>query len=541
MNRQIFFIIIFAMMIFSISAAFAENMNDGKKFIYIPIDNRPVNLIQTIEIAERLGYEILVPPEIFLGTGAKAEQWGDPDSLWDWLNKIAPRADAAIISTDAMIYGSLVGSRKHELPPEEILERAKKFEQLRKENPNLPIYAFGTIMRTPNYNWEEITTENIPESDYYGRYGLKIFQYTALKDKEEVQGISAAERKEMERLQSEVPEKAMQDWFGRRAKNYNASKYLVDLTRNGAFQYFLLSGDDSAFFCQTNLERRHLREYGADIGKEKFQVISGADEIGMLMLSRAINNDLHYVPFVSIGYNVGKGANTVPTFSNEKISESLESAIISVGGLRVPDPENADLVLAIHTKPNGKTLGADSKKNNTKPHTGIGSYMQLLKGYLKKDYPVGVVDISTSNGADNALMQRLKKEKLQFKIRSYSGWNTATNTAGFLIGAGVLTNYLEKDDIYSLLLTRYLDDWAYQANIRTQINNGLIWTIPGDGNAWGLGTRQEGLENLASNLVTEFAAKNIFLPKGYTLKNIQARFPWSRTFESEITFDLIEN
>jgi len=24
------------------------------------------------------------------------------------------------------------------------------------------------------------------------------------------------------------------------------------------------------------------------------------------------------------------------------------------------------------------------------------------------------------------------------------------------------------------------------------------------------------------------------------LRNIQARFPWSRTFESEITFDLIE-
>jgi hypothetical protein len=167
--------------------------------------------------------------------------------------------------------------------------------------------------------------------------------------------------------------------------------------------------------------------------------------------------------------------------------------------------------------------------------------MQLLKGYLKNNYPVGVVDISTANGADNALMQRLKKDKLQFKIRSYGGWNTATNSAGFLIGAGVLTKYLEQDDIYSLLLTRYLDDWAYQSNIRTQINNGLIWTIPGDGNAGALGSRQEGLEKLTSDLATDFAKKNIFLPKGYTLKNIQARFPWSRTFESEITFDLIEN
>lgn len=541
MNKIFFLSLILGLIIFSTASTSAEDIGEGKKIIYIPTDSRPVNLIQTIEVAERLGYEVLVPPEIFLGTGATDEKLGNPEAIWDWLNENAPSADSAVISIDAMLYGSLVGSRKHELPPEEILERAKRFEQLRKENPNLPIYIFGTVMRTPNYNWEEITTENIPESDYYGRYGLKIFQYTALKDKEEIQGISAAERNEMERLKSEVPEKAMQDWFGRRAKNYNASKYLIDLTRTGAFQYFLLSGDDSAFFCQTNLECRHLREYGADIGKEKFQVISGADEIGMLMMSRAINNDLHYIPFVSIGYNVGKGADTVPTFSNEKISESLESAIKAVGGVRIPNPQNADLVLAIHTNPNGKTIGADSKKNNTKPHTGIGSYMQLLKGYLKNDYPVGVVDISTSNGADNALMQRLKKDKLQFKIRAYGGWNTATNSAGFLIGAGVLTNRMTQEDIYSLLLTRYLDDWAYQANIRTQINNGLIWTIPGEGNLWGLNEKQAGLEKLASDLATEFAAKNIFLPQGYTLKNIQARFPWNRTFESEITFDLLED
>lgn len=535
MNKQIFFITILAMMIFFNSAVFAEDTNDGKKFIYIPIDNRPVNLIQTIEIAERLGYEILVPPEIFLGTGAKVEQWGDPPSLWDWLNKIAPRADAAIISTDAMIYGSLVGSRNHNLTAEEILELAKNFEQLQKDNPHLKIYSFGTIMRTPR-----AAANSSFEPEYYKTYAAQIFNFTALKDKSETQKLSSKDENEMAKLEKSVPKEYLEDWLGRRAKNYDANKYFVDLTRAGVFQYFLLGCDDSAIFSQTHLESRHLEEYGADIGREKFQIMSGADELGMLMLSRAINNDLHYIPFVAIGYNAGKGGNTVPTYSNEKISDSLEGAIISVGGVRVKDPKSADLVLAVHTNPNGKTINADSKKNKIKPHTGIGSYMQLLKDYLKNDYPVGVVDISTSNGADNALMQRLKKDKLQFKIRSYGGWNTATNTAGFLIGSGVLTKYLEKDDIYSLLMTRYLDDWAYQANIRTQINNGLIWTVPGDGNAWNLGTRQDGLEKLASDLVTEFAQKNIVLPKGYLLKNIQARFPWNRTFESEITFDFIE-
>ena len=422
-----------------------------------------------------------------------------------------------------------------------ILSRAKNFEKLHGNNPNLPIYAFGTIMRSLSYNWTNIDPNNVTESEQYRIYGDKIFQYTKLKDKEEIAGLSKSQKAEMLRLESEVPADARKSWFERRAKNFDANKNCVDFTRKGIFQYLLLGCDDNAIFSQTNLESRHLKEYGADLGREKFQVMAGADELGMLMVSRAINNDLHYVPFVAVGYNAGKGADTVPFFSNEKIGDSLESAIISVGGLRVPNPQNADLVLAIHTNPDGKTFEASDKKNKIKPHTGIGSYMKLLKGYLKNNYPVGVVDISTVNGSDNALMQRLKEENLQFKIRSYGGWNTATNTAGFLIGAGVLTPRMTEKDIYSLLMTRYLDDWAYQANIRTQINNGLIWTIPGDGSAWNLGTRQQGLEKFTSDWITEFAAKNIRLPQGYSLKNIQARFPWSRTFESEITFDLSKN
>ena len=529
--NKIFFLVILILMIFSTAVVFAEN---SKKIIYIPIDNRPVNLIQTIEVAESLGYEILVPPENFLGTGAKIEQFGTPDKLWNWLNENAPLANAAVISTDAMLYGSLVGSRNHTLTAEEILERAKNFENLYKENPHLQIYTFGTIMRTPRNS----SAVSNADPEYYKTYAEQFFNYTVLKDKSETQKLSSAEKLEMAKLEKKIPKEYLEDWMKRRAKNYDANKYFVDLTRAGAFQYFLIGCDDNAIFSQTNLESRHLTEYGADIGREKFQVMAGADELGMLMLSRAINNDLHYVPFVAVGYNKGKGGDTVPNYSNEKISKSLEGAIVSVGGVRVPDPANADLVVAVNTFPNGKTVPVDSKKNDAKPHSGIGSYMKMLKGYVKNNYPVGVIDISTSNGSDNALMKRLRNENLQFKIRAYGGWNTATNSAGFLIGAGVLTNRMSQEDIYSLLLTRYLDDWVYQANVRTKINNGLIWTIPGDGNAWALGTRKEGLEKLASDLISDFAAKNIFLPQGYSLKNIQARFTWNRTFESDIYFEL---
>lgn len=528
--NKIFLLTLILGILLTSTSAYAQT----KRIIYIPIDNRPVNLLQTVQVAQKLDYEIITPPENLLGRGAGDKDFGEPEELWNWLYENAPAANIAVISTDSMLYGGLVASRKHQLSAEEILDRAKNFEKLHEENPTLKIYAFATIMRTPNSAMSASNTDPI----YYKTYADSIFRYTVLKDKSEVQKLSRAETKEFAKLESDIPKEYLDDWYRRRAKNYDANAYFVDLTKRNIFQYFLVGCDDSAIFSQTHLESRHLTQYGKPLGKELFQVMSGADELGMLMISRAINNDLHYMPFIAIGYNVGTGGETIPTFSNEKISESLEGAILSVGGVVIKNPARADLVLAVNTFPNGKTISASNPRNNTKPHAGIREYMKMLRGYLNKNYPVGVVDIATSNGADNSLMEQLRKDGVQFKIRSYSGWNTATNSAGFLIGAGVLTNRMTQEDIYSLLMTRYLDDWAYMANVRTRIDNGLIWTIPGDGNIWNLGTRREGLEKLTTDSLTEFAAENIRLPQGYSLEDIRARFTWNRTFEAEIKFDL---
>lgn len=535
MTRQIIFSILFFFMILSLSSETFAQVGSGKRFLYIPIDNRPVNEKQTVEVAEKLGYKILVPPENFLGTGSDAENFGKPEELWRWLEDNAADADAAIISTDAMIYGSLVGSRQHELTSEEIFSRIKNFEQLHKNFPSLPVYAFGTIMRTPRSG-----TYSSAEPEYYAQYGAMIFNYTTLKDKSETEKISRREKKSIKNFENEIPAEVLDDWFKRREKNYKANEYLVDLTRAGVFKYFLLGCDDSAIFSQTHLESRHLSEYGKNLGKTVYQVMSGADELGMLMMSRAVNVDLHEISFVAAAYNDGRGKNTIPSYGNETIGESVSGAIIAVGGLEIPAPERADFVLAVNTNHDGKTFEASSPKNKINPRRGTRTFLRLMKNFLAEDFPVGVADVATSNGADNALMNQLKKNNLQFKIRAYGGWNTATNSSGFLIGAGVLTKFMDSREKNALLLTRYLDDWAYQSNIRTKITNGLIWSVPGEGNYSKLDGKREGLQNLTAELIKNFADENITLPAGSSLKNISAAFTWNRCFESDISFDFDE-
>ena len=129
MLKQIIFAVMFCWIIFSATQAQAAN---GKTILYIPIDNRPCNLKQTVEVAEKTGYKILTPPTELLGTGSLESQFGKPLELWTWLNDNAAGVQAAVISTDAMLYGSLVGSRQHNLTAEEVFNRAEKFQQFKK-------------------------------------------------------------------------------------------------------------------------------------------------------------------------------------------------------------------------------------------------------------------------------------------------------------------------------------------------------------------------------------------------------------------------
>ena len=168
------------MIIFSMNVTFA-----AKKIIYIPIDNRPCNLKQVVEVGEKLDYEIVTPPEELLGRDS--ERLGEPDKLWRWLDENSFGATAAVISTDAMFYGSLVGSRMHDLSAREIMDRAENFEDYHKNFPYLPIYIFGTIMRTPT------VAGSSTEPDYYKTYGDKIYNYTRLKDKFEMEKLSRSE------------------------------------------------------------------------------------------------------------------------------------------------------------------------------------------------------------------------------------------------------------------------------------------------------------------------------------------------------------
>ena len=153
----------------------------AETILFIPHDNRPVSSQQPAEVVAQLGYEILSPPEEILTR---------PDELWQWLNENAPVADAAVVASDALLYGGLIPSRSHEISQETLLARVENFKNLREKNPSLHLYLFGSLMRTPSFG----TPGDIEEPDYYGQYGGDIFQYTRLLDKRETSKLNRKEK-----------------------------------------------------------------------------------------------------------------------------------------------------------------------------------------------------------------------------------------------------------------------------------------------------------------------------------------------------------
>ena len=494
------------------------------KIIFIPHDNRPISDKQTADVARQLGYDVVVPPNELLGD---RQDLGHPDELWTWLDEHAAGAKAAVVSSDSMLYGSLVGSRKHEYSEQEIIGRAERFTAFRKEHPKLPLYVFGSIMRTPRTG----EASGHEEPGYYRNYGADIFRYTVLKDKAEVEGLTRRERKESEFLEKLIPKQSLADWMGRRAKNFKANEHLIDLTRKNDFNYFVLGRDDNAPYSQTHMESRHLADYGKDLGKTRYQAMAGIDEIGMLLLTRAINDMEREVPFIFVRYNWGRGERTVPSYSDEPIKDSIADAIAATGAMAVSSPAKADLVLVVNTNPNGKTYEANDRANDGTPRDGTDYFASIVEEYVRAGYPVGVADIAYANGADNALMEELKARGLLFKLRAYAGWNTATNSTGFVLGSGMLAKRMTDEAVDDLLLTRYLDDWGYQANVRNIVARQLTW-LRGDGVYGSLDTKRDAVETRTSRFMTRFAEEN--LPPLPELSSLRVTFPWNRMFESDI-------
>lgn len=438
------------------------------KICIIPIDNRPVcyNLIQDIADIDK-SIELYLPDRSLLGDLTKN---ADIDGILNWLKDL-PKMDKMVLSLDTIAYGGLIPSRRSPATFEEIKTRINNLKEILKSK-EAEIHAFSSIMRISNNN------VNQEEKEYWNKYGKKIFEYSFNLHKN-----GSAE--------TDVPQEILDDYLSTRKRNFEINKTYLEWQKEGLFKTLIFSKDDCAEYGLNVKEAQELEKLG---GFTK----TGADEIPLSLFSRAIDKKIKIAPI----FLEDSQKELISNYEDVSIERSVLSQI-ELGGMEVSTKENADIILIIN---NFKiNQGEIVMKKSTEPFKGE---LTLPKK------PYAIADVRFANGSDNNFAKEVL-ENLDENFYGYSAWNTSANTLGSLLCAMKIKynaeNYSDRD-FKKLELIRFLDDWAYQANIRQQIKETKI---------------NEEMKPFEDKLKEIF---NVDFNAKYS-------FPWNRLFEIEVQID----
>ena len=493
----------------------------GSTILYVPMDNRPVCLDYTVASMRSAGWDVKTPPPELL---ANATQSGQPEQLFNWLEENAKESVAVVASSDALLYGGLVASRTHEIPLPKIEERAERLLKLKNTHGGQKVYVFSTIMRSPKASSAPV------EPEYYAKWGTKIFRLGQLEDKLDLKQIKRSEVRELADLRTEIPQEILEDMYARRANNIRATELLLHGIESGDFDYLLIGRDDTAMFSQAHREARNMDILVSELPRERIRFFAGADQLGLLLLARASNRLQYELPLVNTTYAAGKAGATIPSYEDDTVAESAKQHIYAAGAFPVKQRRHADVVLAVNTPKDGVTLEASNAVNNGSITPEVANFTKKVARLADNGHKVVVADVKYGNGADNALVQNLFKNNLAYKLAAYGGWNTAGNSLGFALAQGLLSGRYTDEDRRDLLNVRYLDDWAYQANVRMQTYKQLIWP-----NYWpnsGLDAEQKAkAEDFISRAIVKTAQPYL----GDAASEYKFTLPWDRMFEVEVS------
>ena len=495
----------------ALALAFGGLSVSAKTILLVPQDDRPVSLSYTVDTAEKAGYTVLTPP-VFLLSGKNFK--GNPERIWDWVSAHMAESDAAVLSTDTLIYGGLVDSRKHTESTDTLIARADRLRRLHENFPHIPLYAFGTIMRTPYASSSGV------EPPYYAKYGTTIYKISGLQDKMDAGTITKEESAELLSLKLSVPVEYLQDWFKRRTKNTLINEKLIRDVKDGVFTYFILGFDDSSQYSQSTLEHRYLSKEAKSLPAKKYGSFPGADQLALLLIARYHVDDNGLKPVFSAIYPLGRAEDTVPSYESQEIGKTIEQHVTAAGGVLRNDTR-PDFLLAVNT-PLANTKESAAFQNFGMEKDSTLNFIKEVKRAEESGIPIAFVDVYFANGADNTLMKLIKRNGMLYTAAAYNGWNTASNTIGYSVAQAILSQNMSEKDRENMLLVQYVDNWAYQANVRKNILR--ISDYSDSENKTPDKLREETVAELQ-----EFAKKELEINPA----RITASYPWNRFFEIE--------
>jgi hypothetical protein len=505
-----------------LSVSAQNNMTKySAKILLIPLDDRPPCLQFTQKMGLIGNAEVIAPPKDLLGNFTAP---GQSAKIITWLKQQDLKTfDAAIFSLDMLAYGGLVASRVYNISAEKALNRIAILKDIRKMSPSLPIYVQSVIMRLA------------PTGDGKNEaYRAKLAEWAEI-------SVSTDESSKTQtaKLEQEIPAVALLNYKQSRTRNLAINLKAIDYVKNGVVDYLILSQDDAKPKGIHISDRERLVAEVKQLNlTDKILVQPGADEISMLLLSRALNKKFNFSPKIKAIYSSLVLSTKPMPFEDRPLRQTVSYDIQAIGGKEVEDAEQADLLFYIYAS----RFEAGRAK----------SFAQEIEEKVNQNRHLIVADIDPRGdvqGGDTNFSMELLSRNLFPRLFSYASWNTAGNTIGTTLPQGSIfalsTSKLSATPLIEKRIQvaenwftfhRVLDDYYYHNLVRAQAKDFIAK------NNWD----PYHLSNEATQKVEKFCLNllNIHFKElsnhyfSKKLADLTFTLPWNRTFEAEINFNL---
>ncbi len=504
----------------------------------VPLDDRPVCL-QYPQMMARLAHaEVVAPPPHVLGRFTTP---GDTAAIAAWLRAQDWRTiDALIVSTDMLAYGGLVASRVRRVEADISLARLGVLREIRKAHPSLAIYGFSVLMRLAP------TADGTNEA-----YRETLARWAEIA----ADPRSAAERAEIAALEAAIPPTALADYRGARVRNREVNLAAVQLVSDRVIDFLVVSQDDAKPRGAHVADRAAVTASASDKSLTgHVGVQPGADEVAMLLLSRAVLTARQLMPAVRTTFSSEAARTMIAPFEDRPLHETVAFQLTAAGAAESRTDDTPALDLFVFA----------SRHEPGVPQAFANTIVTAVQGGAR----AVVADVDPKGdvqGASPAFTEPLLAAKVFAELYGYASWNTAGNTLGTAIphallawaGATLATRCTSPaftamtDARVTFLLHRLVNDYAWQGMLRPVLNREL--RDASRDAAWVRAHEPELSARIRESLAPALATYAGQFSPGYmppapgvtdlgvqvdAPRNLQVRLPWSRTFEAAITFDV---
>lgn len=453
-----------------------------KKVLYVPLDDRPVNLDDVVRQGYSAGLHLITPSSKDLRNGldtvaitsgseilgTREPIYGNTANLRKFILDCAASVDGFIISADMLAYGGLIGSRRlrecdsgaYPDYDQSVTRLLDVIRQIKQRYPSKPVYVLDTIMRLATTTYVEgLTYDAYVESrELMGRPRRSCTRFDDI-----LSDYNISDTGEPYDGTTHFDKEA---YYNTRRHKFKTNHYILDqLTRPGFIDFLAIGVDDANTQGVQINEIRFVEQFidheldgRGGQNPNRAVILPDADGLGHSLVARMANQLYQNgrKSRFSIQYYGPDGSTIINPYEYMSVHDNLLRHIDIIGGKHVTEEPDIEIIAM---------TGADEVSNAIQRVQAGGDNLQAMLA----------IDFVGQGAANAAVTEALLEQPMTGRLLGYSGWNTAGNKIGIALGmaqaryAFLVTetqeSALEKalQAHGSLLFKRFLKDYYYKA------------------------------------------------------------------------------